>query len=230
MKMELKEAFCLLDKFHTIEQSTLLSLCISSYTKTLKKGTQLFYDKENVTVLYIIVSGVASIYKYNSQDEKKVIFVLGKGDFLNEEILHELPISSNCEILEEAELICIPKCEILKLMKIDFELTKIIVNSLSLKVRRMYRQLKNTSNSVNLNKQLSAKLWKLSEDYGVSCEEGTSVNIRLTITYLADMLGSKRETVSKQLKILTEKNLVIVKNNTFIIPNRDLLAKHFKSP
>ena len=52
----------------------------------------------------------------------------------------------------------------------------------------------------------------------------------LSVTYLADMLGSRRETVSRQLKHLTEQGLVRVQRGKFIIPDRDALSVFFKSP
>ena len=38
--------------------------------------------------------------------------------------------------------------------------------------------------------------------------EWTLLNVNLTITYIADMLGCKRETLSRAMKILQDKNLV----------------------
>lgn len=52
--------------------------------------------------------------------------------------------------------------------------------------------------------------------------------MELTITYLADMLGSKRETVSRQLKQLADAGLVRYGDGRFLLPDRDALQKYFK--
>ena len=87
----------------------------------------------------------------------------------------------------------------------DFELTKIVISSLSIKVRRLYRQLKN-STPIKVEKRVAAKLWKLSKDYGIEVEDGTVIDMNISITYLADMFGAPRETISRALKILQDKD------------------------
>ena len=112
-------------------------------------------------------------------------------------------------------------------MKDDFELSKIIINSLAIKVRRLYRQSKN-SIPIKVEKRVAAKLWKLSRDYGREVEEGTLIDLSITITYLADMFGAPRETISRALKILNNKGLIINKNKKIIIPDREKLIRFFK--
>lgn len=226
----LEEAFKIAEVLQNVNKSSFYDLKACGKIKRISKGEQLFRDKEYVPYIYIVISGLAALYKINSMGEKKVIFVFGKGKMLNEVIFQNMTSSINCEILEEAIILYFPKDRLMDIMKEDFELTKAIMDSMALKVRRLYRQLKNTSNSIRGDKKIAAKLWKLSGDYGVPCKEGVRIDMELSITYLADMLGSKRETVSRHLKLLTEKNLVIVKRNEFIIPEREELRKYFKQP
>lgn len=77
---------------------------------------------------------------------------------------------------------------------------------------------------------MAAKLLKLSWDHGVEDEDGVRIDMNLTVTYLAEMLGSKRETVSRQVKKLNEQGLIMVKKNKFIIPDQEKLSKYFKMP
>lgn len=226
----LGEAFKIAEVLENINENSFEALKACGKIKKIEKGEQLFRDKEYVPYIYIVISGLAALYKINSMGEKKVIFMFGKGKMLNEVIFQNMTSSINCEILEEAIILYFPKDRLMDIMKEDFELTKAIMDSMAIKVRRLYRQLKNTSNSIRGDKKIAAKLWKLSGDYGVPCKEGVRIDMELSITYLADMLGSKRETVSRHLKLLTEKNLVIVKRNEFIIPEREELRKYFKQP
>ncbi|URZ16550.1 Crp/Fnr family transcriptional regulator [Clostridium felsineum] len=228
--MDLKETFKQVEVLQNVNLNTLKVLENYGSLKRIKKGEHIFRDKDQVSVIYIVIEGLAALYKINSVGEKKVIFVFGKGKMLNEVIFQEMFASVNCEVLEEALILCFPKDKLIKIIEKDFELTKAILDSMAIKIRRLYRQLKNTTNSIRGDKKIAAKLWKLSGDYGIKVKEGIKINMELSITYLADMLGSKRETVSRQLKILSEKNLVILKRNEFIIPNREKLNNYFKEP
>jgi CRP-like cAMP-binding protein len=98
-----------------------------------------------------------------------------------------------------------------------------------MKVRRLYHLMKNTSNNLRGDRRIAAKLWKLSRDHGVQTAQGVEINFDLTITALAEFLGSQRETVSRQIKSLTDAGLLTVKNSRFIIPSREKLLDFFEN-
>ena len=176
-----------------------------------------------------VISGTVSLYKLNENGQKKVIFILGEGKVVNEVIIKELPASINCRAFEDAELLKINKNKLLEIMKYDFELCKNIIISLSMKTRRMYRQLKNTPPSIKIEKKLAAKIYKLGRDYGVETEEGIVIKMNLTVTYLADLLGSQRETVSRALKILQDKKLISYKDKIILIYDLNKISEFFKT-
>lgn len=228
MKMNLKEAFSKAEILRNANAASLASLASFAGLKPVKQGEHLFRDKENVNTFYIILEGMAALYKLGDNGEKKVIFVCGGGKALNEVILNGLSASVNCEILSDGLVLCLPDKELLSVMEQDFRLTKAVMDSMSLKIRRLYHQLKNTPNSMRGDKKIASKLWKLSLDYGVPCGEGVEIDMDLTITYLADMLGSKRETVSRQVRLLANEGLLIYRQNRFIVPDREKLKNYAK--
>ena len=75
-----------------------------------------FYDMEASTCLYFLVEGVASLYKINSLGEKKVIFVYGPGNLLNEDSLQRLTSAVTCEAREDSLVMVLP-AELFKLGK-----------------------------------------------------------------------------------------------------------------
>ncbi|MCE5284617.1 MAG: Crp/Fnr family transcriptional regulator [Pelosinus sp.] len=230
MNKSIREALALLEVFRQLAPNSITVLSSCAVMRYLSKGEHLFFDKEPVEMVYIVVSGLVSLYKVNSHGEKKVIFILDQGKLINEVILQGLPASINCEAFDDAQIICFDKTDFLRVMENDFALTKIVLDSLAIKVRRLYRQLKNTSNSVRGDKRVAAKLWKLSNDYGVLAQDGIKINLDLSITYLADMLGSRRETVSRQLRSLVRQGLIRLDNGQITIKDRDELAKYFNLP
>lgn len=225
------EKNCLkLDKsllFSQISKTTFYKLNEICFVKQLKKGEHLFRDKEIINSVYIVKSGKVALYKQSESAQKKVVFILGKDSIINEVIFDDLPASINCEIFEKAEILCFDRSKFIDIMKEDFELSRIIINSLAIKVRRLYRQSKN-SIPIKVEKRVAAKLWKLSRDYGLQIEDGTLIDLNITITYLADMFGAPRETISRALKILSNEGLIINKNKKIIVPDRDKLVKFFK--
>lgn len=219
-----------LEIFEGISKASLIELSKLGRIKKYKQGSHIFRDKEEVTTLYIVVSGNVSLYKLNENGNKRVIFILGKGKIINDVIIQDLPSSINCEIFEEAVILSYDKNDFLRVMENDFTLSKNIICSLAIKVRRMYRQLKNATGVIKMEKKLAAKLWKLSKDYGVECKDGVMINMNISVTYLADLLGSKRETISRALKILLNENLIEYENKRIKIINQEKLSQFFKTP
>ncbi|MBU3135426.1 Crp/Fnr family transcriptional regulator [Clostridium gasigenes] len=216
-----------LEIFNNILEKSKKELEDFGENKKIKKGMHLFRDKDNVNTIYIVASGKVALYKLNESAQKKIIFILGKGDIINAVILDTLPASINCEIFEDAEILCFERGKFIEVMKTDFELTTVVMNSLALKVRRMYRQMKNTT-PIKVEKRVAAKLWKLSKDYGVENKEGTLIDLNISVTYLADMFGTPRETISRALKILQNEGLIIWRSKQIVVINKDKLSKFFK--
>ncbi|MBR8700854.1 Global nitrogen regulator [Fusobacterium sp. DD29] len=214
--------------FANIDNKTKNKIAAFSQIKLYKKGEHLFLDRDNVNTLFFIVDGIAALYKIGPSLDKKVIFIHGKGDFLNEVIIQKPVASLNCELLCNSKILEINVSEFENLMKEDFTLCKNTLNGMAYRIRRMFHQLKNTSNSVRLDKQIASKLWKFSRDFGKNTPNGIEIGFKLSISYLADIVGSKRETVSRQLKVLSEENLILVKRNRIIVKDKDKLLNYFK--
>jgi CRP/FNR family cyclic AMP-dependent transcriptional regulator len=212
--------------FEDIEDKTLELITETVIIKRINKSQMLFSERESIDNIYIVLEGKVTMYRLSEKGQKRVIFILNKGEIINEVIFDNLTASINCEGFEDSEIISISKVDLLNIMKQDFKLTQVILYSMSKKIRRLYRQLKNTV-PTKMDKRVAAKLWKLSKDYGVETEEGILINVKVSITYLADMLGSSRETISRAVKELEKMDMVKIKHRKFIV-NRERLSQYFK--
>jgi CRP-like cAMP-binding protein len=195
--------------------------------KRFKKGEFIFLDKDDSPMLFGVIEGTAAIFKLSTAGEKRGIFIFGPGNLLNEDSLYGGRVPVNAEALRNSDILCIKASVFEAACAKDPELSKAVLQSVSMKVRRLYHLMKNTSNNLRGDRRIAAKLWKLSRDHGVQTAQGVAINFDLTITALAEFLGSQRETVSRQVKTLTDSGLLIVKNSRFIIPNRDKLLEFF---
>ncbi|ARC84953.1 bacterial regulatory s, crp family protein [Clostridium argentinense CDC 2741] len=217
----------ILENFGRLDKDILIEICDKSYKTNFHRGHQLFMERDVVNNIYIVLSGKVSLYKISEEGQKRVIFILGEGSIINDVIIDNGSSSVNCEIFEDSVIMIINKDELLKLMEKYFSLTKVIIESMTKKIRRTYRQLKNTV-PLKIEKKLAAKLWKLSKDYGIDGEKGTVIDMTMTVTYLANMFGCSRETMSRAIKVLEDKNLIAIKNKKITVINRENLAKYFK--
>ncbi len=212
--------------FECIEDKTLDLIRMKANIKKYEKSQILFPERQCMDNIYILLDGKVTMYRLSEKGQKRVIFILNKGEIINENIFDNYTTSINCEAFEDIKIISISKIELLNIMKQDFKLTEVIINSMSKKIRRLYRQIKNTV-ATKMDKRVAAKLWKLSKDYGVETDEGVLIDIKISITYLSDMLGSSRETISRAVKELEKMGMVKIKYKKFIV-DREKLNQYFK--
>ena len=93
---------------------------------------------------------------------------------------------------------------------------------------RMSHQLKNTTGNMQLERKIAAKLWKLGRDFGVLDGGEICIDVELTITLMADLVGAPRENVSRACKSLGDRGLIRYQNRHFYLPDPVELAKFYK--
>lgn len=197
--------------------------------RLIKKNRKeiVFNEKEKIDKIYFVIEGYVSVFKINENGERKIIFILRQGQMINDIFTpSKISTSIGCESFDKSLILEYKLADFIQLMENDFELTKNVITFMERRTRRLYRQLKN-SVSIKIEKKLAAKLYKLSREFGVQKGEWTLIDVDLTITYLADMLGCKRETVSRSMKILQDENLVTIKEKKILIKKEEIVI-YFK--
>lgn len=138
------------------------------------KGTYLFNVRDHVERIYMIVSGYVVLDRINHNDNLRSIFLLGSGDLINEVIIDGQSSSINAKALSDLEVVSLTRAQMLEIMAQDFYFTQLFMASMAKKIRKLYRQVANTTKMMILEDQVSAKLWKIGHDYGIENEEGVS--------------------------------------------------------
>lgn len=191
-------------------------------------NTLLFREGDILDSIYMVESGQYAMFKLSSTGDQRVIFTLGPGEILNYPERRPYPISIACRVIRGGVVYKLEQKTLFVAIKKDPVLALNTIDLYNLRMRRLYRQLKNSSGSVRLDKRIAAKLWKLSKDYPTPHPEGVAINLKITTTFLAELIGASRESVSRNLKPLLESGLVLQERGTFIIPDRSQLEFYFK--
>ena len=217
-----------IEVFKDIKESSKVELKKILKERQLPIKEILFNERDIVDKVYFLKSGKISIFKMNENGERKIIFILRSGEIINEISFDNTKSTTiGCEAFDKAIILECKVKDFIKVMEADFTLTKNILISTQNRNRRLYRQLKN-SISIRIDKKLAAKLYRIGKEFGVCKGEWTLLNVNLTITYIADMLGCKRESLSRAMKILQDEKLVKIEGKKVYI-KKDELSSYFKS-
>lgn len=226
--------------FKELKTETIDKLSKICSIRELKKGDVLFFEREKVQHIYIVLNGTVFLYRDSLKEYRRIVFLLEEGKVINEVIFDGRTASINCEAFEKSTILAFPVEELKNVMREDFDLSFAILTSTGHKVRKLYRQLKNAT-PIGLDKKLAAKLWKFSEGFGVNCYDKnlsckrknndciawTIVHKNITIKFLGEMLGSTRESISREMKKL--ENLGLIKwEHKHLLVDRENLLKFYK--
>lgn len=182
---------------------------VSTFLEVKKKET-IFLEHTGADQIYFLLQGNVILYRENLNGKRKVIYMIGAGNFLNEVVIDGMKSSVSCDTFDSCSFLVIP-VEKIKILIFKYpEFGTLFFNSMSKKIRRLYRQVKN-STIISVEKKLAAKLWKLSQDYGKNQGEWTKLTIKINNTFLGEMLGTNRETVSRGMKKLIDLGVVSYK-------------------
>ncbi len=219
--------FSELPVFHDVSEEVLRQMWELGSVKHYSKKHILIQANAEESSNFIQMSGKSIIYNLNHAGRRKILFVFGPGDFLNDEIFEEHRSSVTCEMLEPGDIFVISKKRMLSVLQNSFALTRALIEIQDRKIWRLGHQLKNSVGSLNIEKKLAAKLYKLSRDFGTETEHGLEIDMDLSITLLADMVGAPRETVSKACKNLGTQGYIIQNRRRVCIPDVTRLREFY---
>lgn len=214
--------------FQNVDPDTIEKIWAAGSVKEFPKGHIIMRAKDSINPIYIQLSGKSMVYNLTHTGKRKIIFIFGEGTLLNEHVLHEHPASLFCETLERSSIFIVPLNWFLKCMEEDFSLTRAVLKMQECRIWRMGHQLKNTMGSIYMEQKLAAKLWKLSRDFGIETPHGIEIDVNISVTLLADMLGASREATSRLCSILVDSGLIRIHKKRITITDPKKMAASYK--
>lgn len=218
-----------IEVFSGISKNSIVEIKNSADVIELKKNKALYSDRQQLDYVYFLISGNVSLIKSSESGENRVVFLLNDGAMINEPLMRKNTSGIECWGFEDSKILRIGLKTFDKIMSKDYILARNCMLEMEKRIRRLYRQLKNLTSS-NIEKKLAAKLYRLGTQYGLKENEivdYTYINLNLTVTYIAKMLGYQRETVSRSLKLLAQKEIVLQKDRKFYV-NIEKARQFFK--
>lgn len=215
--------------FQGLAQETLRLLSTGARSVRYGRGEMIYRAKERPEYVCFQLVGKSILYNMTHNGNRKIIFIAGRGELLNDHVLDRHVTSLFCETIEKSEVLKIPSDTFQKAMEQDFSLTRRVIEAQERKIWRLGHQLKNTMGSIYLERKLAAKLWKLSRDFGIRTEQGVEIDIRMSVTFLADLLGAPRETTSRVCGTLAARRLIAMERKRIVILDPDRLSRFYRT-
>jgi len=189
-----------------------------------KKGATIFLEGDQGDELYIIKSGMVKIFRFDGVREV-ILALFREGDYFGEmEVIQrtEYGRSASAETLEPSVLYGLKRKDFVEFMEQKPQVALKLLDISMSRLRSTNEQLRNLT-FLDARSRIIKTIIRLSQEHGVLTADGTLIDLKLTHQQLADMVSTVRETVTKVLLELQNKQLIHIDKKRILIQSPDQL-------
>ncbi|MGJ7921382.1 Crp/Fnr family transcriptional regulator [Neobacillus sp. LXY-4] len=212
---------------HSLYQVMIRNFSNNETVQKIKPGTLLFQEKDPVQHVYIMLKGTVAVGRVHFKGKEFILKILS-----GEELLIEYQIFNPSPRYHYSAK-TITDCEMLMIKKDDFE--KFLEENISalqtfshwMSTKYLKAQMKCQDLIMNGKKGgLYSVLIRLCNSYGVMTDEGILIDLPLTHQELANLTYGTREVIQRLLKELRENDVLIYRQQKFIVKDLAYLKHH----
>ena len=210
--------------FGGLDDDSLRALVQVSRTRRLRKGTMLFQQGDEGDALYGVVDGLIRICIAGESGKELTRGLMEPGDIFGEiALLDGLPRSADAFAAEDVTLLVIDRTQFTPMLERGGKLARHVIELLCERLRENTERLGEHA-FLNLQARLARKLQALAVAHGRRDGHGITIDVKLSQTELAQMLGVTREAVNKQLQAWTKQGVLRLERGHITIAEEKKLA------
>ncbi len=182
---------------------------------------QLMYQEGKRPIfLYYLVKGKLKCFKSHEDGKEYITDLFTTGDFFGyAAIIEERNYDDNAIVLEDAEVLQIPKEDFLKMIYSDMNIAAKFIRLITQNVKEKEERLLNLAYS-SLRKRVAKALLDINTKFNVG-EKGK--NIEISRDDIAHYIGTATESLIRTLSDFKSEKLIEIKEGKITIPNTDKL-------
>lgn len=194
--------------FTDLDTTNLQHLVQVMRRRTFRAGEAIFHRDDPGQVMYVIKEGRVRIRLTSPEGQEVALAVLGPNENFGEmAILDNQPRSADAIAVDKVEVFTLQRQDFITVIRDHPEIAVEVMKTLSKRIRSS-NQLVEDLIFLDVYGRVAKKLLELSEDYGVTTEDGVRIDLRLTQQELASMVGASRESVNKVMGYFTDKSYI----------------------
>lgn len=166
---------------------------------TYARGCLLIRQGEPGDALYVLLTGTVKVLIQAETGDQALVAILGPGDCVGElSLLDGEPRSATIEAIDTVEALILPRADFLAVLATQPMLLRHLLGILAARIRHTSEVAADLA-FLDVPGRVAKTLLALATRYGQQVGEHTVIDVQLTQTDVAAMVGATRESVSKQL-------------------------------
>ena len=191
--------------------------------RQFRQDEAIFQQGDPGQALYMVESGQVRIYVQDEQGQETSVILCGPGDLFGElALIDGLPRSASAVAMEDTVVLALNHDRFREQMRRYPQMALNLMKALSVRVRYNTQQVGSLT-LLDIPGRLAHKLLELAQDHGQVEPDGVRINLALTQSDLAGLIGTTRESVNKAMSTFRREGLILVRQNHIIIMDLDTL-------
>jgi CRP/FNR family transcriptional regulator, cyclic AMP receptor protein len=203
--------------FSELDQTELTEISRVAIPRHFPKDQVIFYEQDEGDVCFVIASGRVKVTIASPEGKEIILSVLEAGDLFGEMALFDnSPRSATIVALEDAEVYSLRRSDFLHILSQNFNIARKVMAEISTRLRRANSKIESLAH-MDVNGRLARYLINLAKESGKRLDNGYVAVRRPTHQEIANTIGTARETVSRLLHDLAQKNVILTEGKTVYI-------------
>src|SRR5687768_11845292 len=205
--------------------SGLFNMDFSKYdTEVLSKKSLLYTENKRPKYLYYVKRGKIKAYRENEDGKEYITNLFTEGDFIGyHSLLENKSYDDNAEILEEAEVVLIPREDFLDAIFNDLNIAGKFIKLITQNVKAQEERLLNLAYS-SLRKRIAKALLDIHSKFNSKNPNNGSQTIDISRDDIARYVGTATESLIRTLSDFKAEKLVEIREGKIKIMNLEKLS------
>ena len=207
--------------FDCLGESELDALAELTFTRTFDKGQLIILAEDPGDSLFIIRSGQVKVSLIHEDGKEFILSLLGEGEVFGElSLLDDQPRSANVTAMAQTQLVMLQRADFRALLSKIPQIAVSLLEELAQRLRRTDDQVEGLA-VLDVHHRVAKTILRLATDQGEPTDGGVVITGRPTHQQLANMAGTTRETVTRELKQLEQQGYITTRGRDIIVLTPD---------
>lgn len=211
--------------FSGLNEEELNHLALISMKKTYQSRAYVFMEGVEREAVFFIRKGIVKTFKTDEEGNEHVISLLQKGEmFPHVGFFDETPYPATAEIIQKAELIVIRIDNFDRLLIKQPQIAVKVMKIMGQKILMLTQRLQEFT-SQDVQHRVIRALVRLADETGKADDKGIHIDMPLTNSDFANLVGTTRESINRVLSQLKREKLLKINHHKMVIYDLAALQK-----
>ena len=226
--MRVEEAVTLLSRtalFATLDRPLLERLGERSVERFYRKGQIVFHQGDPGESLFVVISGLVKVFVSSEEGDEMVLVTLGAPETFGElSLIDQGSRSASAQTLQQTSLLSLSRTTLLAAMQENPSLSEALLRSLGGVVRRLTEQASDLV-FLDLHGRVAKLLLALAEERGEMQGGLITLDLHMTQSDLAGMVGGSRQSVNQILHTFARRGYLEIHGRKMVMKQPELLRR-----